>query len=303
MIKIFIIVLSYNVKSELRDCLLSLEGLRNDGFEMHAVVVDNKSSDMSVDFVKRKFPRVKLIENSENLGYTGGNNVGIKYALENFADYVLIVNPDTTLDKNLLVELLSQATKEPKAGILGPKIYFAPGFEYHKDLYHKADLGNIIWWAGGIIDWDNVTTVHRGVDEVGLGRFTKSEKTNVVAGAVMIVKREVFEKIGLFDERYFLYFEESDFCLRAKKAGFDLWYVPGATAWHKNAKSAGVGSSLQDYYTTRNQLLFGFSYAPIRSKIALIRQSLSLLLSGRPWQKRGVVDFFLGRFSQGSYNS
>ena len=303
MTKIFIIVLSYNVEKELQDCLTSIKNLKTPGFELEVVVVDNNSSDSSTIKVKKNFPGVKLIENQTNLGYTGGNNVGIKYALENLADYVLIVNPDTTLDKNLLVELLNLATKEPKAGILGPKIYFAPGFEYHKDRYHRADWGNIIWWAGGVVDWNNVTTIHRGVDEVGLGRFTKSEETDVVAGAVMLVKREVFEKIGLFDEKYFLYFEESDFCLRAKKAGFDLWYVPGAIAWHKNAKSAGVGSSLQDYYTTRNQLLFGFNYAPIRSKLALFRQSISFLLSGRPWQKRGVVDFFLGRFGKGSYNS
>ncbi len=303
MTKIFIIVLSYNVEKELQDCLTSIKNLKTPGFELEVVVVDNNSSDSSTIKVKKNFPGVKLIENATNLGYTGGNNVGIKYALENLADYVLIVNPDTTLDKNLLVELLNLATKEPKAGILGPKIYFAPGFEYHKDRYHRADWGNIIWWAGGVVDWNNVTTIHRGVDEVGLGRFTKSEETDVVAGAVMLVKREVFEKIGLFDEKYFLYFEESDFCLRAKKAGFNLWYVPGATAWHKNAKSAGVGSNLQDYYTTRNQLSFGFNYAPIRSKLALFRQSISFLLSGRPWQKRGVVDFFLGRFGKGSYNS
>ena len=103
-------------------------------------------------------------------------------------------------------------------------------------------------------------------------------------------------------DNYFLYYEEADFCERAKKRGYRIFYAPKAIVWHKNARSVGgVGSELQDYYTTRNRLLFGVKYAPYRAKIALIRESFGLLKSGRKWQKRGVMDFYLGRFGKGSY--
>jgi len=117
----------------------------------------------------------------------------------------------------------------------------------------------------------------------------------------MFVNQRVFEKIGLFDERYFLYLEDLDFCQRAKLSGFKIIYAPQAKLWHKNAGSSTVGGSLHDYFFTRNRLLFGTKYGRLRAKLALVRESLRLLVSGRPWQKIGVKDFYLRRFGQGSW--
>ena len=159
------------------------------------------------------------------------------------------------------------------------------------------------------MDWNNVIGKHHGVDEVDKSQYEKVEETEFASGCCMMVKREVFEKVGFFDERYYLYYEDSDFCQRVKALptgrqgkGHRVMYAPKAVIWHKNAASAhGSGSSLQDYYITRNRLLFGMHYAPFRSKLALVRESFSLLLNGRQWQRRGILDFYLGKFGKGNY--
>ena len=118
----------------------------------------------------------------------------------------------------------------------------------------------------------------------------------------MLFKREVLEKVGLFDEKYFLYYEDADLSERIKKAGYKIYYVPTAILYHMNASSSGgPGNNLHDYFLTRNQMLFGFSYAPLKSKIALVRQSIRFLFSGRPYQKLAIKDFYLGNFKEGSY--
>jgi len=112
----------------------------------------------------------------------------------------------------------------------------------------------------------------------------------------------MFQKIGLFDKKYFLYFEDVDLSLRVKKAGFKVIFCPKAKIWHLNSGSSGSGSSLHDYFITRNRLLFGMKYASLRSKIALIKESLELLKNGRKWQKIGVRDFYFRRYGKGSWN-
>ncbi|KKQ34533.1 MAG: putative glycosyltransferase [Microgenomates group bacterium GW2011_GWA2_37_6] len=163
-------------------------------------------------------------------------------------------------------------------------------------------MGKVIWYAGGAIDWENVIGNHKGLDEVDKGQFDEDGETKMATGCCFLVKKEVLEKVGLYDDRYFLYFEDADFSERVKKAGFKIFYAPKSIIWHKNAQSSGgSGSSLQDYFTTRNRLIFGYTYAPMRTKIALFRQSLNLILKGRPWQRRGIIDFYLGRLGKGSY--
>ncbi len=278
--KIAIVVVSYKVEKDLLACLSSLKKLSPGGDETKIFVIDNDKI---------------------NLGFAGGNNSGIKQALAWGADFVLILNPDTLADNNLIKEFLGEIRDKPKVGIAGPKIYFAPGYEFHKDRYDKKDRGKVIWWAGGEIDWKNVMTKHVGVDEIDGGQFNIAGETETIPGTAMFIHREVFTKVGFFDEKYFLYFEESDFCQRVKQAGFKLWYVPKAVIWHKNAQSSGVGSVLQDYYITRNRLLFGLKYAPLRSKFNLLEEAVKLLFIGRPWQRRGVFDFFFGKLGKGSF--
>ena len=116
-----------------------------------------------------------------------------------------------------------------------------------------------------------------------------------------MISREIFEKVGMFDENFFLYYEDADLSMRLKKQGFKIIYEPKAILWHKNAVATGSGSPLQDYYITRNRLVFGFRYAKPRVKVALFRESLKILINGRKWQKTGVRDFYLRKLGSGSY--
>lgn len=309
--KIFIVILNWNGKDDTTQCLESIGKLQISNYKLQIIVVDNASTDGSIEAIRKSITSItdttgitgELIRNKENLGFAGGNNVGIKCALENGADFVLVLNNDTLVDKNLLVYLIKAAKKHKNAGIFSPKIYFAPGFEFHKDRYSKKDLGRVIWYGGGVIDWENVLGSNKGVDEVDTGQYNAVEDTDFATGACMFIKREVLEKAGLFDEKYFMYLEDADLSQKARRHGWRVLFVPDATLWHKVAQSSGIGSNLNDYFTTRNRLLFGMRYAPLRAKFALFRESLRLLLSGRKWQKRGVLDFYLFRFRKGSFTS
>lgn len=299
--KVFISTISFNNNKVTNDLLESIEELKTDGVEIFIVVVDNASEENYKTNKKYDTLTLKILRSEENLGFSGGQNLGIRYALDNGADYILILNNDTLLDKNLILALIDSLNEN--VGIVTPKIYFAKGYEFHKDKYNEKEMGKIIWYAGGIMDWSNIIARHRGVDEVDKGKYETSEQTDFASGCCMFVKREVFGKIGLFDEKYFLYYEDNDFSQRAKIAGFDIGYQPKAVMWHKNAASAGgSGSELQDYYITRNRLIFGFKYASFRSKIALIKESMRLITSGRKWQKKGVIDFYLRKFGKGSFS-
>ena len=299
---VFVSIINFNGTSNTLECLLSLDKINSKNFKISVVVIDNASIE-KFEIRNSKFEiDVKIIRSEKNLGFSGGQNIGVRYALDNGADYILILNNDTIVDKNLIEELLNAAEEDKDIGIAAPKIYFASGFEFHKDRYSKSDLGKVFWYAGGEMDWENVIGFHRGVDEVDNGQFEKVEKTNFASGCCMLVKREVFEKVGFFDEKFFLYYEDSDLCERIRRSGYSIMYSPKAILWHKNAGSAGgSGSSLQDYYITRNRMLFGFRYASFRSKLALVKESIMLLAKGRHWQRRGILDFYLNRFGKGSF--
>lgn len=273
------------------------------------VLVDNGSTDNSVELIENWKLKIgnfhlkfKILRNKTNLGFAEGNNVGIRYALENEADYVCLLNNDTRVSPDFLLHLIEVADSDKKIGIVGGKIYFEKGYEFHKDRYKSSELGKVIWYAGGKIDWKNVLVFHRGVDEVDKGQYDKIGETDYINGCLMLVKSEVFEKVGLLDPKYFAYFEENDFCQKAKKAGYKLVYTPKSVIWHLNAGSSGPGSPLHDYFLTRNRLLFGMRWAPLRSKFALAKESIKILIFGRKWQKIGVRDFYLGRFGRGSWN-
>jgi len=281
--KIGIVILHYKNIKDTKECLKSVS---------HA---EKKDLDVKVFLIKNT-PK-------KNLGFAGGNNLGIKKALKWGADYLILLNNDTKVSKKLFINLTAQTEANKKIGILSPKIYFEKGYEFHKKRYKKADLGRVIWYAGGKIDWDNVYTNHRGVDEVDHGQYNKLAQTELASGCCMLIKPFVFKRIGFLDKKYFLYWEDADFCIRAKSAGIEVFYTPKAYLWHKNAGGSSVGSALHDYYMTRNRLLFGFRYAPFRTKLALSRESIKKLLAGRKWERIGVKDFWLKRLGKGSYRS
>lgn len=293
--KVIAVVLCYNSADYISNCLKSLK-------DVETVIVDNASSDKSIKFIETNFPKIKIIINLRNLGYAGGNNIGIKYALEQNADFVWIVNPDVEVAPDALKEALKVIQSDQSVAVVGSKVYFASGFEFHKERYKDRDLGRVIWYAGGDNDWKNVYARHWGINEVDRGQFEKESEVEFATGSSMLIRVEALQKVGLIDEKYFLYYEENDLCQRIRKAGYVLKYAPKSIVWHQVGQAAGIGSALADYYTTRNRMLFGMRWAPWRSKFALFRESLRLLFWGRKWQKRGVLDFYLGHFGKGSYD-
>lgn len=307
MIKLFTVILNFNGGKDTIKCLDSLKKADTRGIEHQVVVVDNASNG-GVHGI-RKFKWVKIIENRENLGFTGGNNIGIKHALQEGADFVMILNNDTILDKSTILQLVKVAEKRTDAGIFSPKIYFAQGFEFHKKQYKKDERGKVLWYAGGRIDWDNVLGSNRGVDEVDIGRYNRISETDFATGACMLIRREVLEQVGVFDDKYFLFFDEkyfmyledADLSQRTREAGWKVLYVPDSHLWHKVAGSSAIGSDLNDYFITRNRMLFGMCYASLRAKFALVRESVKLFISGRQWQRQGIIDFYLGKFGKGSW--
>ena len=236
------------------------------------------------------------------MGFTGGNNFGMKYALKNGADYIVMLNNDTRIDPDMVKNLYLSIKDDKEAGGVLPKIYFEKGYEYHKDNYKKDELGKVIWYAGGRMDWANLIGKNIGVDEVDHGQFDNNREIDLATGCCFMIKAEVLRKVGMFDDNFFLYYEDADLTRRIKKAGYKIVFEPKAIMWHKNAESTGKsGSPLQDYFISRNRMLFGMRYAPVRTKIALIRESLKILVKGRESQKKGIVDFYLGKFGKGTF--
>jgi GT2 family glycosyltransferase len=178
------------------------------------------------------------------------------------------------VDAGFFDPLMRQVAK-PEVGLVSPMIYFYPGLEFHKDSYKKSEKGKVVWYAGGVIDWENVYAYHWGVDEVDHGQFAGAEETGFATGCCVAFRRDVIDKVDLMDEKYFLYWEDVDWSVRVKKAGYKLVFEPKSVAWHKNAGSTGgSGSQIHQYYQTRNRIRFGLKFAPLRSKLAIVRESV-----------------------------
>ena len=240
--RVVIIVLNWNGMGVTLDCLVSVKGLDYPNYEV--VVVDNGSTDGSVEKVRMQFPGALLIENGQNLGFTGGNNVGLRYALSRGADYALLLNNDTEVAPDLLSHLVGAAEDNRAVGIAGPTIY-----------YHQQ--GDRIWTSGGAIDWRRGETSMLGQNEVDSGQFGSAPRgVDFVTGCALLVSRTVMEQVGLLDERFFAYYEEAEWCVRAGRVGLKVVHVPAAKVWHKIPMDARDSSPFVHYYMTRNRLLF-----------------------------------------------
>lgn len=239
--RVAIIVLNWNRRADTVACLESLRALTYPDYEV--VVVDNHSSDGSAAAVRQRFPDVTLIENAENLGYTGGNNAGLRHALEQRADYALLLNNDTVVDPGCLSALVAVAEADPAVGMVGPLIYY-------------FDQPTVIWSAGGAIDWRRGTTWMVGLDEPDDGQWDAPRPVDFITGCALLVKAETMRQIGLLDERFFAYYEDTEWCVRAARAGYRLFLVPAAKVWHKISPIRQAVSPAVHYYMTRNRLLF-----------------------------------------------
>lgn len=304
-IKVSIIILTTNALEMTKEELKDIAVLRSDNLKLECIVVDNNSSDETERLLKNyKLPNMeyRFIQSGANRGYAGGNNYGISEALKRGADYIMLLNNDVIVSPDMVTKMVSFMEKTPKAGIVSPKMYFAKGYEFHKDRYKKNELGKVFWYAGGILDWDNIYSPHRGVDEVDRGQYDKPEPTDFANGATLLIKRSVFEKVGLLDSSFFLYWEDPDFSMKAKKKGFETYYFPGTCMWHKvSASTGGSGSPTNDYFLTRNRFFFALRYAKLRTKFAVLRDTIRLIFMGRTWQKWGAIDALLGRHGMGQW--
>src|SRR3989344_6535880 len=235
---VFIVILNFNNASVTKDCLKSLEKISHKDLIVQMVVVDNSTKE-KITIGEKEFGdlSIKLMDPKENLGFTGGCNLGIMYAIDNGADYVVLLNNDTIVDENFVSLLVESANKE-RVGIVVPKIYYAEGSEYHKDRYSKDQLGKVIWYGGGYIDWENVVPKHFGVDEVDDGPYDSEKEVEFATGCCMLLTKEFINKVGMFDDKYFLYYEDADLSKRALNNKWKIIYCPKAIVWHRNAASS-----------------------------------------------------------------
>ncbi|MBM3283673.1 glycosyltransferase family 2 protein [Candidatus Gottesmanbacteria bacterium] len=295
-----VIILHYKNEVDTKECLASVVSNYPEKEQPRIILVVNLTNKLFCSFLKRTYPRIELIEISENSGFAKGNNLGIIKALELGNEFLILLNNDTLVSPGLFGELVRYAENNPSTGLISPKIYFAPGFEYHKDKYNQKDKGKVFWYAGGLIDWSNIYASHRGVDEVDKGQFENITETDFATGCCMLITRKLIEKIGLLDKKYYLYFEDVDYSIRSKKAGFKVVYYPKAYLWHKNASSSDKpGSPIHIYYQTRNRLYFGYKYSSFWIKKSLFVDSLRILFRDNMYTK-GVIDYYLGRMGRGS---
>ncbi len=262
-------------------------------------VVDNEGSQELAKKIK-KFKLAQLIVSGRNFGFAGGNNIGFRQAIADDYDVIVTINNDTYVEKDFITEIVNSPITDETVGAVGGLIYFAPGYEFKKD-YAQKDLGKVVWYAGGLFDWDNILGSNNHVDEVDRGQFKAVGHTGFVTGALLITRVDVLKKVGLFDEKYFMYLEDVDLSHRMKLAGYSLLFDPKIKLWHKVAQSSGIGSSLNDYFITRNRLYFGAKYARLRTKLALLREALKKLFIGTPTQKHAIRDFFSGKLGRGTF--
>lgn len=299
---ISLIVINYNTKVDTDECLKSLSAVKTaKDVSFNVVVVDNGSLDeYSLPRSLSPKKQFEVVRSEANLGFTGGNNLGIYYAIEKYnSEYVLLLNNDTTVDPKFLQELLDCSEEHPEHGLICPKIYFYKGNEFHKKSYSRTQLGSVLWYAGGSIDWQHLAAFHRGVDEVDRSHFDTPTETDFATGCAVLIKREVLEKVGTFDKRFFLYFEDVDLSERAKNAGYTIGFCPSSVVWHKNAgSSGGSGSSVHNYYIARNRLLFAVKHGSIKTKLVGLRVLLQYALMGSYYERMAVADLLLRRFGK-----
>lgn len=298
--KIGFIIVNFHSDKDTLEVLTDLEKCKvPKDTEFTSYVVDNSNSvALKKDILN--FSHAIYLDSPGNVGFARGNNIGFDRAIEDVMDIVCLVNNDTQIPKDFLEKIISSPIANKEVGLVGGLIYFAKGFEY-ENKYQKSDLGKVIWYAGGRLDWDNVYASHIGVNDVDKGQYSKVTSTDFVTGCLFITKLEVLRKVGTFDERYCLYFEDSDLGLRIKNAGYKIYFDPRIKLWHKVAQSSGIGSPLNDYFITRNRLLFGFTYARLRTKFALFREAIKKIFIGTRAQKIAIKDFFLRNFGWGSW--
>ncbi len=249
------------------DTLAALESLGKSTCQRHReIVLDNASTDGSVQAIHAMFPGVQVISLTENLGYAGNNNVGIRTAVEQGADWVFVLNEDTIVDPECLSCLVEVGEGDPKIGIVGPMVY-------------HFDEPGVIQSAGGVLDrmWNSI---HAGQNQDDRGQFPGPRQVDWISGCAILVRRAVIQEIGGLDESFFYYWEETEWCVRARENGWRIVHVPAAKIWHKGVQRNYQPSPNVTYYATRNRfLLLSRHRAPFIVWIYAILRTARILAS------------------------
>lgn len=234
--RLSIITINYNGLKDTSELIESIPFSNN----LEVIVVDNASKQDEASIIAERYPYVKIIRNSKNLGFAGGNNLGIKEAK---GKYILLINNDTYFKEFKIDTLIEQLESSDKIGIVCPKLRFAWG-------------NNPIQFAG--YTYLSPITVRNqaiGFGEEDHGQYDTAHRIPYAHGAAMLIKREAIDKVGLMPECFFLYYEELDWSMMFTRAGYDIWYDPACTVYHKESQTTGQNSPLRTYYITRNRLL------------------------------------------------
>ena len=296
--KVVIILVNWNRREDTLECLRSLTAI--DYANAQCLVVDNGSEDGSVAAVRAEFPGVQVIEAGENLGFVLGNNLGLAFARRQNADYALLLNNDTLVAPDFLTRLVQAGEADQQVGVVGPTIYYASQPE-------------VIWSAGGAIDWEKGQSSMLGLNELDRGLSAgAAHEVDFVTGCALAVKLAAVAAAGELDARFFAYYEETEWCVRIRRAGYRILHVPGARIWHKISPEVRADSPSVHYYMTRNRLLFlKLARAGWQAWLnALLVDDLRTLASWslRPkwrgkaelrrvmWQ--GIGDYFTGKFGR-----
>lgn len=237
---------------------------------------------------RQVIPWIRKIEDrviyftSDNKGYAHGINIGVRDAVSKGFVHFACVNTDIVFDRDF-VEVATQTIIHHPRTIIGAKIYYAPGYEYHTKSkpidnlpYPNVPNTYTIWFAGGNFDWAHATTSHIGVDTVDSEAVNQECETSFITGCCMLYDKSVRDIVGEWDETYFMYYEDADYCMRGKSKNIRCYYNPRIVIWHKNAQSSdGSGSSLQTHYMKKSQLRFALKYAPFRTKLHIVKNYLA----------------------------
>jgi len=282
---VYVVILNWNGKEYLPDCLGSLQ---RQNYKNHRVlVVDNGSEDGSVELLKNGFSWVELIENRRNLGFSGGSNAGIFYALNKGANYIALLNNDTETHPDWLGELVKTAEMDTQIGVCGSKILFSDHRHLINSTGHAVNRLGFVWDEG---IWERDGRTHNQAKEI-IG----------ACGAALFLRAEVLKEAGVFDEKYFAYYEDADLCLRIRKLGYRVVYVPTAIVYHKFSVTAREGSYFKNFLGEKNHYRFFLKLFPWR----LILRGLPLLaglelmntlsyLSKKEWVNAGLRLKILG---------
>ncbi|MBD9355766.1 methyltransferase domain-containing protein [Methylomonas albis] len=256
--KVAVIILNWNGKDDTIECLNSVKEI--DYLNYNILVVDNGSNDDSLTSIKKLFPDVILIETGHNKGYAGGNNAGIRHALEIGAEYIILLNNDTIVDKLVIKSFIEASAIIDNPSIMGGKIYY----------YSHPDR---LWYAGARWLPSKLDFEHIGLGQKDDPAFDRFSRVDYVTGCLMFIPAEIFHQVGLLDEDFFLTYEETDWCYRAKKLGYESYYIPAAKIWHKVSVSfGGPESPIFEYFMARNRLLWARKHLSLFSRIKLYRE-------------------------------